>query len=106
MQFKSQIVQRYSDLFSLLINLGLKIYRKRVSKRIQGTIWVFRRKDREIHNFSVLLEKEMTPYDKKSEEIIDGKTSHKLKLRLTPRSLSNIANNLAEILIKINAKIV
>ena len=38
MQFKSQIVQRYSDLFSLLINLGLKIYRKRVSKRIQGTI--------------------------------------------------------------------
>lgn len=48
----------------------------------------------------------MTPYDKKSEEIIDGKTSHKLKLRLTPGSLSNIANNLAEILIKINAKIV
>lgn len=33
----------------------------------------------------------MTPYDKKSEEIIDGKTSHKLKLRLTPGSLSNIA---------------
>ena len=79
--------------------LWLSFYHKRVTKRIQKTIYFFRRKYSKIHNFYSLNREKVTRIDKNGEKIVKN-VSYMLQCtdsaRFMANSFLNLVNNLSE----------